>query len=152
MRKAAARRLSPRGINIIAAATAVLHDPVQALGVFGIGHAIRGVQKSVAERALRNEKFVSWALRRDPGGTLGQVAGSLTALAAEKELIERRGGLVFGEYTVARVREEITRREVARNEKRAPAPDWTEVGEGEAAKGVERFEQIARLLPLNANA
>ena len=78
--------LTSRGVNLLTAATAVVHDPVSAVAVFAGGHALRSVQKSVAERALRNEKFVSWALARNGIGKPAEIATSLTALAAEKGL------------------------------------------------------------------
>ena len=78
--------LTPGAVNMLTGATALLHNPVAAVGVFVGGHAIRGLHHVAAKQLLESDKFIAWALSNPAASTPKQIAGSLVALAAEKGL------------------------------------------------------------------
>ena len=88
--------LDQKTVNLVSAATAVLHNPVTAVGVFLGGIGVRTLHENTARAFLRSPGLIEWALTRGPGLTTPQqIAGSLTALAAE-------GGLSADEQATAR--------------------------------------------------
>ena len=51
------------------------------------GHALRGLHKQAAERLLKNDDFIKWALNREGVSTAAQIRASLGGLAGENSVI-----------------------------------------------------------------
>jgi hypothetical protein len=87
--RSAVNNLQPATKTNIGLATTgalVLSDPVTAVLTFAGGHAVRGVHKWAADKLLRSERFLEWALTKPANTPRNAINNSLAALLASKTL------------------------------------------------------------------